>query len=97
MFNPKYSRSVTFSALRPSALPIWKCKKRPTEHPSCCEASILAAFSQGAGLTPQSWKGSNCLGAGLSFTGAKVYLLYSHKGPRLNVGVRWGIKKDIKS
>lgn len=66
MFNPKYSRSVTFSALRPSALPIWKCKKRPTEHPLCCEASILAAFSQGAGLTPQSWKASNCLGAGLS-------------------------------
>ena len=65
MFNPKYSRSVTFSASRPSALPIWKCKKRPTEQPSCCEASILA-FSQGAGLTPQSFKGSNCLGSGLS-------------------------------
>lgn len=66
MFNPKYSRSVTFSASRPSALPICKCEKRPPEHPSCCEASISAAFSQGAGLTPQSWKGSNCLGARLS-------------------------------
>ena len=33
MFNPKYSRSVTFSASRPSALPICKCEKRPPEHP----------------------------------------------------------------